>query len=409
VHKSGRTVWLSTSGVPLVDDKGNLLGYRGADTDITERKRAEEALAAERERLGAIISSMTDGLVMLDRNRRVVIINRALERMLRVRAQDVVGRPISEKNVDPQLSPLVALCHMDSPEEIVLSGLLRRALRVNTSRVRGSAGEYLGEVRVVHDVTREKELEQMKMDFIANASHDLRSPVHSIRGLVKLMLDGKVPDPETQREFFTLIDQDSQLLKNLVEDILDVLALESGRKAMKMEPVSVKDLVFGAISQLANRATEKGISIDTDFPKGSLDVEGDEKALGRVVGYLLDNAIQFSPQRSKIIARADASEGRLLVQVIDQGIGIAAEEIPRVFEKFYQGKGSVTREAGGTGLGLYISKQIVEAHGGQIWVESEPGKGSTFSFTIPLTQTTRLMHSKKNARGESHGCKDLDH
>ena len=247
---------------------------------------------------------------------------------------------------------------------------------------------------------REKELEQMKMAFIANASHELRSPVHSIRGLTKLILDGQVSDPETQREFLILIDQDSELLKDLVDDLLDTFALESGRRTMNMEPVSVRELILGTISQLAHRAFDNGISIGTELAETSLVVEGDEKALGRVVANLLENAIKFSPEGSKIIARADVNDGKLLVQVIDPGIGIPAKEATRIFDKFYQVNGSMTREAGGTGLGLYMCKQIVEAHGGQIWVHSEPGKGSTFSFTMPLSERSKLKRSKKHPWGE---------
>ncbi len=202
-----------------------------------------------------------------------------------------------------------------------------------------------------------------------------------------------------RREFLTLIDQDSELLKNLIDDLLDTFALESGRKTLKKEIVSVRGLILGTISEIANRAADKDISIDTELTEISLYVEGDEKALARVISNLLGNAIKFSPEGAKILSRAEVSDGKLLVQVVDQGIGIPAEEIHRIFQKFYQVSGSITREAGGTGLGLYMCKQIVEAHSGQIWVESEPKKGSTFSFTIPLTQTTMLKHSEKHMEG----------
>ncbi len=354
------------------------------------RMRVEEALAAERERLEAIIASMTDGLVMLDRDYRVVTINPALERMLGLRAGDVIGRPTFGENPDPQLSPLITLCRTDSPGEIVLSGSPRRVLNVYASRVSDSAGNYLGEVRVIHDVTREKELEQLKDDFIASVSHELRSPLHSIRGFVRLMLEGKVPDPETQREFLTVVEEQSQHLNNLVDDLLDTFAMESGRKALKRQRVSMKDVILDAALKLGNKAAEKGVVIDTELADGCPDVEGNEEALEQVVTNIVDNAIKFSRQGGQIIVKASSGDGKLLTQVIDHGIGISKETIPRLFDKFYQADGSATRAAGGTGLGLYICKQIVEAHGGKIWVESEPGRGSTFSFTITLASAT--MH-----------------
>jgi len=382
--------------------------YLEARRELAERKRAEAALATERERLEAIIASMRDGLVMLDRDGLVISINPALECLLGLKAKDMIGKPTFGDNVKPSLSPLVAVCHADFPGQITLGSSPQRVLNVYGQAVSDKSGNYLGEVRVVRDITRDKELEQMKMDFVANASHELRSPVHSIRGLTRLILDGEVPDPETQREFLTMIDQDSEQLKNLIEDLLDTFALESGRKVMRTGSFSAEDLILRAIGQLAERAAGKKISIQTEFRKRHLDVEGDEQALGQVITNLLDNAVKFSPEGGKIIARAVVSDDNLLVQVIDHGIGITAEETTHVFEKFYQVNGSTTREAGGTGLGLYISKLVVEAHGGRIWVESEPEKGSTFSFTTPLAETTKLKHSKKYVGDEAHGGKDTD-
>jgi PAS domain S-box-containing protein len=409
LSKNGELVCLLTNGVPMLDSNGALIGYRGVDKDITERKRAEEALIAERERLEAIIASMTDGLIMLDKDGRVISINPALEYMLDLRAEDVIGQLMSGRDIAPPLSDLVALCQAGLSQEIVLSEPHQRVLKVYPSTVRDSAGKQLGEVRVVRDITREKEVEQLKDDFIANVSHELRSPLHSIMGFVGLMLGSKVPDPETQREFLTRVEDQSWHLKNLVDDLLDTFALESGRKVFEKQQVSMKDVILNTALKLGSMAAENGITIDTELAEICPDVVGDEEALGQVVTNIITNAIKFSPQRDRVIVRANRWENKLLTQVIDHGCGIPAEAIPRLFEKFYQVNGSMTRSAGGTGLGLYICKQIVEDHGGEIWVESELGRGSTFSFTIPLADPTVQQPTMMKSGGVSHDSEDSDH
>ena len=227
-------------------------------------------------------------------------------------------------------------------------------------------------------------MEHKKTDFSANILHELRTPLHSIQGFVRLILEGKVPDPETQRQFLTIVERESQLLNNLVDELLDTFATGSEPKAMKNEHVAMKYVILNTILKLGGLAAEKEITIATALDDTLPPVKGDEQALGQIVANLLHNAIKFSGQGSKITVRANKLDGQLLTQVTDQGAGIPREIVPRLFEKFYRGHSSMMPAVCGTGLGLHICKQIVEAHGGQIWVESEPGKGSTFSFTIPF-------------------------
>ena len=229
-------------------------------------------------------------------------------------------------------------------------------------------------------------MEQSMMDLGVDILHELRTPLHSIQGFVRLILEGKVPDPKTQRQFLTIVEQECQLLSNLVDELVDTFATGSEPKAMKNEWVSMKDVILSTILRLRGLAAVKEITIDTDLDDALLAVVGDEQALGQVMANLLHNAIKFSRQGSKITVSANKQDGKLLTQVTDQGVGIGQEIIPRLFEKFYRGHSSMMPGACGTGLGLHICKEIVEAHGGQIWVESEPDKGSTFIFSIPLPQ-----------------------
>lgn len=397
---SGEVRWVWEKGAGVISSRGGSRSVEGFITDITDRKLAEEALAAERERLDAIIASMSDGLFMLDDECRVVNINPALETMLGLRTEDVMHVAVMGTDTDPRLTILATLAlARDSDEiEVLLGGTQRRVLKVYASRVSDSLGNHLGEVRVVHDITREKELQQLKDDFVANVSHELRSPLHSIRGFVGLLKDGSVTDSETQREFLGIVEDQSRHLNELVDDLLDTFALESGRKVLKKEPVSMEEVVGNVVVKLGTVAADKGISFSTEVHALSTIVQGDEQALRQVITNLVANAIKFSPQQSNIVVRVKESGNKLLTQVIDNGVGIPEESINKLFQKFYQVDSSATRSAGGTGLGLHISRQIVEGHGGDIWVESELGRGSIFSFTVPLADAAVCQETTGHTR-----------
>jgi len=214
-------------------------------------------------------------------------------------------------------------------------------------------------------------------------------------GFTKLMLQGKVPDPETQREFLTIMDKQGGHLVNLIESLLDVSRIESGRFEIRRQRSLIENIIDDALQSAYSVANEKGIIINRDIPATLPEVDVDGERLGQLMTNLLSNAVKFSNGGSEINVRAEVKDDELLVRVTDHGVGIAQEDMPHLFDRFYQVDGSTTRAASGTGLGLYISKQIVEAHGGNIWVESELGKGSTFCFTIP-----KLLTKKQKRIGE---------
>lgn len=226
-----------------------------------------------------------------------------------------------------------------------------------------------------------RELDQMKSQFISNVSHELRTPLHSIMGFTKLILEGKVASPKDQREFLIIIDQQSKRLGKLIGELLDVSRLESGRFETQKQRLAIGEPIHAVIDELHNLASENGIVISAIIPVTLPKVEIDRERMMQVMTNLLGNAIKFSPSGGSITVKAQVKDSELLVQVGDNGTGIPKEVIPHVFEKFYRAKDSIS--VGGTGLGLYITKQIIEAHGGRIWVKSKPNKGATFYFTIP--------------------------
>jgi len=271
-------------------------------------------------------------------------------------------------------------------------------VEITISKPPGKADSGGNIICFVRDLTERKraeemqELDRMKSEFISNISHELRTPLHSIQGFTKLILEGEVPDPATQKRFLTIIDGQSQHLGNLISDLLDVSRLESSRFKIHKQRVSMEDIMRDALQNCYSLASQKGIVFNEAIPQTLPKITADSERLNQVMVNLLSNAIKFSKEGSQVTMRAEARDSELLVQVADQGIGIPKEAMSHLFQRFYRAEDP--DRVGGTGLGLYISKQIIEAHGGDIWAESEFGKGSTFFFTIPLVLRQRRRKKK---------------
>jgi len=241
-----------------------------------------------------------------------------------------------------------------------------------------------GAVFVFHDITELKRLEEIRKDFVANVSHELRTPISSIKGYAETLLDGKVDGEDNVKEFLSIIYQNSNRLANLIDDLLDLSKIESGKMKMEFEPLEILPIVNRCVSVLEKSAKDKSLSIKLDIPDELPRVLGDHKRLAQVFLNLLDNAIKYTPEGGSITISAASKEKITQIDISDTGIGISEKDLPRIFERFYRVDKAHSRELGGTGLGLSIVKHIVQAHDGQVWVQSMLGQGSTFSFTIPI-------------------------
>jgi len=276
-------------------------------------------------------------------------------------------------------------------QEIALGEPINRILKISSSPVLDMNGKHLGQVKVVHDVTKERELDRMKSDFISMISHELRTPLFSIQGFIRLILDGQVPDEETQANFLTVVEGQAQHLASMVDDLLDLSRLEAGLIDLKVETVQIGEIVRHTITKLHSLAQSKQIVLKVHVTDNVPPLTGDRRWLEHVMTNLIGNAIKFTPEEGRVWVLVKRQTSDVVVQVIDSGIGIPKEAQRNLFSKFFQVDGSATREAGGTGLGLYIARRIVEAHGGRIWVDSETGKGSAFSFSLPLSEALLEM------------------
>ncbi len=345
------------------------------------------------EEVSTLIGSINEGLMMLDDSGRILRMNPALEEMLGIDSSQVLGKTFAELEQKDSFANLSRLNHAFLlGREAFIEYPRRQILQVRSSGIKRDGNNRSGEVRIVIDVTRQKELEQMQSDFIANTTHELRTPLHSIRGFVNLLLNGQVNDKDTQHEFLTIVNNESQHLNNLVDSILNISRIESGNVKYRVEPVQMEKVIGDVIVKMQNIAMEKNIALNVHIDEPLPSIDGDAEKLGQVMRNLLSNAIKFSHADSAVVVTASSNDQGLLVSVKDEGIGIAAENITQLFQKFSQIDSSMTRSQNGTGLGLYITRHFIEAHGGKAWVESEQGKGSVFYFTLrgmPVALTKR--------------------
>ncbi len=234
----------------------------------------------------------------------------------------------------------------------------------------------------LRDITEEKRVETIKKDFVANVSHELRTPLASIKGYSETLLDGGMDDKDTLKEFLRVIDRHATRMARLIDDLLVLSRLESHQMTIVSAPVDLGEIIQATMKGFEKQARDKGLSISSSLPDDLPKVLGDRDRLEQVIVNLLDNAIKYTPAGGRVGVTAERADGSVKVDVKDTGIGIPADDIPRIFERFYRVDKARSRELGGTGLGLAIVKHIIQGHNGKMQVESSPGKGSTFSFSI---------------------------
>ena len=320
--------------------------------------------------------------------------------LLDIRLPDMEGTallvPLKEMHPDMAVIMITAYASVENAVRALTEGASAYITKpLNMDKVLAIVREALEKQRLVEEKRRAeealRELDRMKSEFISNVSHELRNPLHSIQGFTKLLLEGKVPYPEIQKEFLSIIDKQSERLGALIDGLLDMSRLESGRFQIQKQCLTIRDIIYQSVKSFYSLASDKGIVISEDISATLPEIEADGERVSQVMVNLLSNAIKFSNGGRSVMVRGEVKDGELVVQVTDHGIGISKEAMPHLFERFYRAEDS--RARGGAGLGLYISKQIIEAHGGRIWVESKVGEGTTVSFALSLDQ----------AGGDSHG------
>jgi two-component system phosphate regulon sensor histidine kinase PhoR len=357
---------------------------------ITTRLRDQlDGLTEERDRAGQVLDALDDGVLLLDGAGRLLVANPAarswfgLPDDLRpgLPAQRVLGVPqvseLAERAAEAR-APVVGNLTVVFPEARTLT------LRAFPLADRGPTGRI---VVTMTDITQRRRLEVLRRDFVANASHELKTPVAAVRALAETLLTALPEDPEAGRRFAERIGREAERLDVLVRDLLDLSRVERG--TLDVEPVDLVGLAKEVVGGYADRAEERRIKLRTELqPQAS--IRGDRAQLGLLLSNLVDNALRYTPAKGTVCVRLDTAESRAVLQVADTGEGIPAGELPRVFERFYRVDKARARQTGGTGLGLAIVRHVAEAHGGTVRVDSELGRGSTFTVTLPLAGPSAL-------------------
>jgi two-component system, OmpR family, phosphate regulon sensor histidine kinase PhoR len=348
------------------------------------RRRQQQTTVDAQAQQQVLFNSMLEGLLLLDRHRKIYLANRNFKNLFGLKT-DLRGKTIMEALRLHELAELVERVETEGQvfdHELKLPELSGRWLRVNAAVISNSAGEREGTILVFHDLTRLKQLERTREDFVANVSHELRTPLSLIKGYVETLLDGARNDPAIAERFLKIIERNAERLDLLIQDLLTISALESGRMKLDLQPVALRALVEKVFNDLNAKAENKSVQLASELPK--LTASADVNRLDQVFANLVDNAIKYGRAEGTVtIGGKKLDDGKLEIFVQDDGPGIPAESLDRVFERFYRVDKARSRDQGGTGLGLSIVKHIVQAHGGEVWAKSELGKGATFFFTLP--------------------------
>lgn len=337
-------------------------------------------LAVEKARLEGILRHMAEGVILVTNRKQIILMNAQAEAIFGVPSAEALGRDHLEITQHFQLDEALTKVGATGKPAVIE---IRRALpeeRILECRI--APMDLAGYLIVLRDITHARKLEQMRTEFVANVTHELRTPLTSIRGFAETLLDGALEDPETARSFVEIIKREGEHLGALIEDLLDLSRIESGRMRMQPETVQLAALVTESLAGLTQKASAQSIHLEITVP-AELRLVADPSRLAQILINLVDNALKYTPAGGFVRVQAVELNEYVRFQVSDTGSGMPKADLPRIFERFYRVDKARTRKTGGTGLGLSIVKHIVEAHGGSISVESDLGQGTTFTFLLP--------------------------
>jgi len=370
---------------PWAPDVTELLDLKqGINATASHLRQRLTELSQEKTHIEAILRNMVDGVLLVDRAKKIVLLNPAAEQMLGAPAADALGRDHLEITHHFDLDELLErVLKTGQPGTLEIRRARPEAQILEARLAPAGEGEERGVLIVLRDITRSRQLEQMRTEFVANVTHELRTPLTSIRGFAETLLEGALEEPETAAHFIGIIKRESEHLGSLIEDLLDLSRIESGKFKMRREKVEIAALVEDTVNRLLPKAQSLSVSLTTAVPPDLPTLTGDSERLSQVLINLVDNALKYTPAGGHVTVSVRVEEREIAVAVADTGTGIPKADLPRIFERFYRVDKARTRATGGTGLGLSIVKHIIDSHKGTIKAESEVGKGSIFTFTLP--------------------------
>ena len=364
------------------DELGELASVLNKMAENLEDKIGE--IEVKNQHLVAILESMVEGIIVIDKTSRVISVNSTVEKIFNISKNDLEGRIFLEAIRNNDLFDVVSKVLKKgefASRELNLIWPVQKIFQINASPI-FEKGEVNSCLLVIHDITEIRRLETMRRDFVANVSHELKTPLTSIKGFIETLIEGAIDDKENNRHFLNIIQEHAERLNKLVEDLLSLSHLESKEELLRKDIFNLYQQVGKVITNFGAQLKKRNIEIKNELPV-NLSVKADKDKIESVVTNLIDNAIKFNREKGSIRIYSQDEERGVKIIIEDSGIGIPEKDIPRIFERFYRVDKARSAELGGTGLGLSIVKHIIELHGGNIGVESVEGFGSKFWFTLP--------------------------
>src|SRR3989338_2436708 len=370
------------------DELGDLASHLNQMSVDLQNKIAE--IMRDKNELQAILSSMVEGVVVINKDERIVLLSAPVYEMFELRSRDVIGKSYWEVIRHEEINSLLkeAMVHRRSIEkEITIISPQERHFSVQVSAVLVNPDRLSGVVAVFHDITELKRLDRMRAEFVANVSHEFKTPLTTIKGFVETLQDGAILDKEKAKRFLDIIHKHTERLEYLVNDLLSLAAIESQESQLQLEPYDIGVIIDSVVSlfkkQVEDKSLQLNVTVAHNIPKVKVDYHKIEQAFSN----LLDNAIKFTPRGGTVTIQAQSEKGGVRIDFKDTGIGIEADHLPRLFERFYRVDKGRSRDMGGTGLGLAIVKHLIQAHQGKISVESQLEEGTTFSVFLPIASS----------------------
>jgi two-component system phosphate regulon sensor histidine kinase PhoR len=342
----------------------------------------------QNERLSTLIDNMGSGLVLIDERGYIRLVNKSIEKLLKVEREELLDNLYYKViNYRPILSLIeeifITEVHVKRQIKIELNNL-KRYFQIKAAPISNMNNEWKGIVLVFHDITELKNLEQMRKDFVANVSHELRTPITSIKGFTETILDGAIEDRELTKKFLHIIDKESHRMETLINDLLDLSQIERVDFKLNVEKVNLSEVIQEIITLLLAKAESRNVNIIYEFDDKPI-IQGDEHRLKQVLINLISNAISYNKEQGDVKIKLTSNDQDAIITIQDTGIGIDRTELNRIFERFYRVDKDRSRVTGGTGLGLAIVKHLMEAHQGELEVDSELGVGTTFTLKFKLS------------------------
>lgn len=350
-------------------------------------KNMMATISDEKTKLETILSTMADGVIMTDSKGNIMLINQACESLFNIQVDKVIGKPLIEVIINYEIDNVLRKCIETNRKQVVqIDTTSGQFLRVIAAPVKSDI--IPGVLILFQDLSEMRSLQTMRREFIGNVSHELRTPLAAIKAIVDTLQDGAINDQDVAKDFLSKINFEIDSMTQMVNELIEISRVETGKARLNLEPVNLRLLIGDVITHLTPQAERKMLNIAADL-EDLPTIQADREKIQQVITNILHNAIKFTPAQGKIIISDKLSNNKVIISVTDTGIGISKEDLTHIFERFF--KADKSRSSEGSGLGLAVAKHIVQAHGGEIRAESQEGEGSTFSFSIPLSNPDQFV------------------